>query len=46
MIMDAMYEIRQIEEQAQDIRKQAMEKARDILNQAEQYGNDLVSGIT
>ena len=31
MIMDAVYEIRQIEEQAQDIRKQDMEKARDHL---------------
>ena len=43
MIMNVMDEIKQIEEQAQDIKRQAMEKARQILNQAEQDGENLIS---
>ena len=43
MIMNVMDEIKQIEEQPQDKKRQAMEKARPILNQAEQDGENLIS---
>lgn len=46
MDMDAIKEIRQAEQRAEEIKKQAMEKARDILRIAEEEGNLFVVEVT
>nr|PZN09646.1 MAG: hypothetical protein DIU64_08265 [Caldicoprobacter oshimai] len=46
MGIDAIKEIRQAEQQAEEIKKQAMEKAREILRRAEEEGNRFLVEVT